>query len=74
YMPALQQFYLQDEKSTGNYPYIDAYIKFQVKRARIFVMFTHVNSGLMDYNYFFTPGYPMRDRYLKFGVSWFFHD
>lgn len=74
YMPAIKQFYLQDNKLIGNYPFIDAYIKFQVKRARIYVMFTHVNSGLMGYNYYTTPGYPMHDRYFKFGVSWFFHD
>jgi len=74
YMPAIKQFYLQDNKLIGNYPFVDAYIKFQVKRARIYVMFTHINSGLMNYNYYMTPGYPMRDRYFKFGVSWFFHD
>lgn len=74
YAPALKQFYLQDTKKTGNYPFVDAYIKLQVKRARIFVMFTHVNSGLLGYDYYLTPHYPMKDRYLKYGVSWFFHD
>lgn len=74
YCPALREFHLQDEKRTGNYPYVDAYIKLQVKRARIFLMLTHVNSGLMGYNYYMTPHYPMKDRYFKYGVSWFFHD
>lgn len=74
YNPAIRSFYHQDDKKTGNYPYIDAYIKLQVKRARIFLMFTHANSGLMGYDYYLTPHYPMKDRYFKYGVSWYFHD
>ncbi len=74
YAPELEQFYLQNELLTGNYPFMDAYLKIQVKRARIFLMLSHLNSGLMGYHYYFTPHYPMKDRYVKYGISWFFHD
>lgn len=74
YMPALRAFYLQNEYESGNYPYLDAFINIRVKRARMFLQFKHVNSGLMDYNYIMVPGYPMPDRGMRFGISWAFYD
>jgi hypothetical protein len=74
YMPSIRSFYLQDEVKTGNYPYINAYFRFQVKRARVFVEFINVTSGLLGYNYIGVPHYPLNDRQFKFGVSWYFHD
>lgn len=74
YMPSIRSFYLQDDVKTGNFPYIDAYFRFQVKRAKIFVEFINVTSGLLGYNYIAVPHYPLNDRQLRFGVSWYFHD
>ncbi|HLO91381.1 MAG TPA: putative porin [Lentimicrobium sp.] len=74
YMPALRAFYLQNDYKTGNYPYLDAFINIRVKRARMFLQFKHVNSGLMDYTYIMVPGYPMPDRGMRFGISWAFYD
>ena len=74
YMPSLRSFYLQDEVKTGNYPYINAFLRFQIKRARVFVEFINVTSGLTRYNYIGVPHYPLNDRQFKFGVSWYFHD
>lgn len=74
YMPALRAFYVQNTDKTGGYPYLDAFINIRVKRARMFLIMKHLNSGLMDYNYFMIPGYPMPDRGLRFGVSWAFYD
>ncbi|MDL2227482.1 putative porin [Bacteroidales bacterium OttesenSCG-928-K03] len=74
YLPSLHSFYLQDEIKTGNYPYLNAYIRLQVKRARIFVEFVNVAEGLLGHNYIGVPHYPLNDRQFKFGVSWYFHD
>jgi hypothetical protein len=74
YMPSIRAFYLQDEVKTGNYPLIDVYFRFQVKRARFFVEFVNVTSGLLGYNYIAVPDYPIYDRQFKYGVSWYFHD
>jgi len=74
YMPALRAFYVQNKVETGNYPYIDAFINIRVKRARMFLMLKHLNSGLMGYDYIMVPGYPMPDRGLRFGISWVFYD
>lgn len=74
YMPALRAFYRQDTYISGNYPYLDAFINLNIKRARIFVKYEHFNSGLMGYNYMLVPDYPQADAAFKFGISWLFFD
>ncbi|MEO8761246.1 MAG: putative porin [Bacteroidia bacterium] len=70
YIPATNQFYLQNEKSYGNYVFIDAFINFEIHPVKIFIMASHVNQGLMGGNYVLTPNYPMPDRSIKFGLIW----
>ena len=70
YMPALRTYYLQNDVKIGNYPFLDLYITFKVKRANIFVGYTNFYSLAKDNRYFTTPHYPMRDSKLIFGVKW----
>ncbi len=74
YMPATAQFYLQDDKKYGNYPFIDFFINAKIKSARIFFKIDHLNSGWMGNGYQITPDYPMNDRAFKLGISWQFDD
>ena len=77
YAPALQQFHIQDESNrikVGNYPVVNVYANFQLKRTRFFVQFYHVNEGMGSRRYFYAPHYPINPRLLKFGVSWNFYD
>jgi hypothetical protein len=74
YMPATGRFYRQDEVTTGNYPYLDVFINVKLKRARIFVMYDHLNAGLTGYDYFMTPSYPLNDRMLRYGIAWTFYN
>ena len=70
YMSATNQFYLQNEKNYGNYVFIDAFINFEIHPVKIFIMASHINQGLMGGGYVLTPGYPMPDRSIKFGLIW----
>ncbi|WP_289054946.1 putative porin [Carboxylicivirga marina] len=74
YMPATGQFVNQQNEKTGNYPFVDAFVNLQLKRARIYVKFDHVNQGYPDAPYYTTYRYPGNPRNLKFGVSWNFYD
>ncbi len=74
YMPALRAFYKQRTYMSGNYPYLDAFVNLNIKRARIFVKYEHFNAGLMGYNYMIVPDYPQADAAFKFGISWLFFD
>lgn len=74
YMPALGQYYLQNEKEFGNYPFIDFFFNMKIKRARVFFKSEHVNSGFMGGNYFLAPHMPGPDRSIKVGIKWMFFD
>jgi hypothetical protein len=74
YMPATGRFYRQDQVQTGNYPFINVFLNIKLKRTRIFVMFDHVNSGFMGYNYYMVPKYPMNTRMLRYGLAWTFYN
>lgn len=74
YMPATGRFYRQERVKEGNYPYINVFFNFKVKRTRLFVMFDHVNSGFMGYNYYMVPSYPLNTRMLRYGLAWTFYD
>lgn len=70
YMPALRTYYLQKEVKIGNYPFLDLYITFKIKRANIFVGYTNIYTLAKDNRYFTTPHYPMRDSKFVLGVNW----
>ena len=70
YMPALRTYHLQKDVKIGNYPFLDFYITFKIKRANIFVGYTNIYSLSKDNRYFTTPHYPMRDSKFVFGVKW----
>jgi hypothetical protein len=78
YMPATGRFYRQELMTAGDYPYINVFLNFKIKRTRVFVMFDHINANLMGqsirYNYFMVPTYPMNMRMLRYGLSWTFYD
>jgi hypothetical protein len=74
YMPATGQFFIQRERKTGNYPMVDVFTNFHLKRANIFVKLDHANQGIPNYDYFHTIGYPANPRGIRFGVSWNFYD
>src|ERR1700757_44742 len=70
YMPATNQFYLQNDKKEGNYWFIDFFISAQIKPVKFFLMAQHLNQGFMGNNYILTPNYPMPDRSFKAGLCW----
>jgi hypothetical protein len=74
YMPSTGRFYNQDQAETGNYPFINIFLNIKLKRTRIFLMFDHVNSGLMGYNYYMVPTYPMNVRMFRYGLAWTFYN
>ncbi len=70
YMPLGRRFYYQDRDETGGFVYLDAFLSLQIGRARGFVKLSNITSGLTPYNYILTPGHPLQDNGLRFGISW----
>jgi hypothetical protein len=74
FMPATDQFYLQDQKEYGNYVFVDVFLNAQIDRFRFFLLASHINQGLSGANYMLCPTYAMPDRSLKAGLCWMFFD
>lgn len=69
YQPATMSFYNQREIKVGNYPFMNVYANMKLKRARFYILMSHVNQGLTGDNYFSLPHYPMNPRKFQMGVS-----
>ncbi|MBD5316972.1 MAG: putative porin [Bacteroides sp.] len=69
YQPATMAFTNQHETLVGNYPFMNAYANFKLKKARFYVMFSHFNQGWTGRNYFALPNYPMNPRRFQMGVA-----
>ncbi|PWK29186.1 putative beta-barrel porin [Arcicella aurantiaca] len=74
YMPAIQQFHLQDKQLIEGYLQADAFADMRINRVRIFVKFAHVNKGLLGNGYYASPGFAGMGRVLAFGVHWLLFD
>ncbi|NQX99169.1 MAG: hypothetical protein HRT73_15020, partial [Flavobacteriales bacterium] len=70
YMPAINEFYVQQKTTLGYYPKIDVFINTHLKRAQIFLKYEHINAGGSLPKSYAVPGYPPMAKSLKFGVSW----
>ncbi len=74
YDPATGLFHLQDEKKTGNYPYIDVSATLRLKRTRFFFKMMNVGTSFLNGEYFNAPHYPMYRSTFRLGVAWVFYD
>ena len=76
FCPQLNQFAVQENPASrvklGGYPFVDVYANMHLKHARFFVMYSHVNAGQGNKNYFLVPHYPQNGSILRMGVSWNF--
>lgn len=70
YQPAVNSFYLQNDIKIGNYLYGDLFVNFNIKRARFFLKYSHLNQGLLPYIYYMVPHYPQPNGGFYFGISW----
>jgi hypothetical protein len=73
-MPGLGAFYVQNEKQTGGYPWLDVYLSANIKKWNGFVKYSHVSEGLLGYDYQMLPNYPIAPRALRMGVAWRFYN
>ncbi len=74
YMPATGQFYNQQEIKIGNYPLVNVYGNFHLKRVRFFVEYYNINQMFMSGAYFSMPLYPLNPAVFKMGLTWNFYD
>ena len=73
--PATGQFCIQNENKIGNYPVINAYANFYVRKLRLklFAQYQHLNASFMNKEYFEMPSYPMAPDMFRAGLAWHFY-
>ncbi|WP_246581288.1 putative porin [Echinicola shivajiensis] len=75
YMPATQQYYLQDDFLIEAYPVVDAFVNLRINRTRVLLRYNHINSNLLNEpGYFVTPDFTGLKGALDLGISWYFFD
>lgn len=75
YSPIVGQFCTQspeDEVKIGNYPFVNIYANFHLKKCRFYIMGSHINYSSGGGNYFTTPHNPMNPMIIRLGISWNF--
>lgn len=75
YSPIIGQYAVQDAQygvQTGNYPIVNAYVNFHLKRTRFYLMASHVNYKSGTGNPFLVPHYPINRMVIRMGISWNF--
>lgn len=74
YMPVTAQYYIQNDRAIGNYPYVDVFVNLKIKTVKAFLKYEHANAGFMGNTYYLVPHYPLYDASFVFGLSWDFYN
>jgi hypothetical protein len=78
YMPAIQQFHLQNSQFIEGYVQADAFADMRINRVRLFFKFAHANQGLTQGNnekgYYVSPKFAGMGRTFEFGLHWLLFD
>jgi hypothetical protein len=74
YMPSTGMFHRQSEVKSGDYPFVDAFLNWNLKRTRFTLQFTNALAGVAGYDHFMAYRHPVFGRTLRFGLSWTFYD
>lgn len=75
YNPATGRFFIDPEApSIGNFPVLDVFAQFKIKKGKIFFKYEHANQGFTTRNTFAAPHYPIPDAVLRVGLMWRFFE
>lgn len=74
YMPPLGLFYRQFGHVLKDYHRFDLFVNLNIKRARIYLKYSLLNSAINENYYFSGPYYPEPEPLFKFGLAWTFYD
>lgn len=69
-----QQFYRQNYFMNNEFPLIDVFFNWKMKRGRIFFKYNNLVQAITKTGYLPTPFYPGQVNVLDFGFDWMFFD
>jgi hypothetical protein len=74
FMPATQQFILNNRYLTDGFPVLDVFFNFKISKALLFIKVTNLLQDIAGEAYFNTPRYYAQPRSLELGINWLFFD
>ena len=74
YMPATGMFYRQNDGEIGEFPFLDGFLNWRIKRTRFSLKYTNALGGVVSNDYFMAYPYPIFNSTIRFGLSWTFYD
>ncbi|MBS1651333.1 MAG: hypothetical protein JSU07_04905 [Bacteroidetes bacterium] len=75
YMPATQQFILQNSLNTSPYLYTDVFLNARIRPVTVFLKIENLLQTIApQQNYWLVKGYYQPDFAIRFGISWSFFD
>ncbi len=75
YSPIIGNYVVQDPSASekvGDYPIVNAYANFHLKRTRFYIMASHINASEKNKKAFHLPHMPMNPMLIRLGISWNF--
>lgn len=69
-----QQYFTQQSFQTNNFPQLDIFFNWKMKRGRIFFKYNNLVQAATKSGYMPTPYYPGQRNILDFGFDWLFFD
>ncbi|MEH0155445.1 putative porin [Limibacter armeniacum] len=72
--PIIQEFYLQDFQEIWDYPLLDVFINFRIRRTNVFLKMTNVLEGSYKEGYYDTPEYMGQRLGFEYGLRWMLFD
>ncbi|MCX7637197.1 MAG: putative porin [Cyclobacteriaceae bacterium] len=74
YAPSVQQFYLQTQFTTPDFPLLDVFLNAKILRGRIFLRYHNLLKIFFNTGPVPTPFYPGVRNTVDFGFDWSFYD
>lgn len=75
FAPSMEQFYWQENEEATFYPNVDLFINARVRTVRFIIRTQNMTQDLFqDPETTYSKGYPMLDRGVKLGLTWWFFD
>ncbi len=77
YSPIIGQYAVQESSTQtqiGNYPIVNLYANFLLKKTRFYVMLSHLNYSKGSGYPFLVAHYPLSGMTFRFGISWNFNN
>ena len=74
YMPVTNQFYFQEDATASDQLFLNLFLSFKIKQARVFVKYLNLMDKVNNVSSFTTQDYAVLNGGIRFGLKWIFYN